>query len=87
MGEAVEAVGRFVSAMIDSPEPVSVRFTPSTLYGRYMTFHMMSTFGETPPLTFDAFERALTEILEPARRIQSTPPVLIPPTGASPWNG
>jgi hypothetical protein len=75
MQEAVGAVGRFVSAMIDAREPVAEPFTSETLYGKYQDFHAASGPVGARPLDFETFTRALATILEPVRSMRPAAPL------------
>jgi hypothetical protein len=50
-------IARFVSAMIDAPEPGKAGYTAEALYESYTRFHARSEPSGTPLLTFEAFEK------------------------------
>ena len=72
MEEPVSVIARFVSAMIDTPEPTKERYTSHALYESYKRFHARFEDEASPLLTFDAFDRALVmalvEYQEPAEQ-------------------
>jgi hypothetical protein len=56
---AVSVIARFVSALIDTPEPRREPYTARALYESYKQFHARFEEPGTPLLTFEAFDEAL----------------------------